>query len=150
MAVDMALELRSRGVASVSLWPGPVKTEQITQLVLSDDAPQEVDSKVGFSPAANRTCRMLSFSLSFSALFHPQTKELFAHGESTEFSGLCIVNLAQGRPILDRLTCFNFSTQRGVNFQSPVGGGATSDGNKNPCDYDALSLFQKRNRRTTD
>ncbi|XP_077354194.1 dehydrogenase/reductase SDR family member 1 [Festucalex cinctus] len=73
MAVDMALELRSRGVASVSLWPGPVKTELITQFVLSDDAPQQADSK---------------------------SKNLFANGESTEFSGLCIVNLAKDKNLM--------------------------------------------------
>ncbi|XP_077415441.1 dehydrogenase/reductase SDR family member 1 [Vanacampus margaritifer] len=73
MAVDMAVELRSRGVASVSLWPGPVKTELITQVLLSDDAPREVDSK---------------------------SKNMFANGESTEFSGRCIVNLAKDKNLM--------------------------------------------------
>ncbi|XP_057714464.1 dehydrogenase/reductase SDR family member 1 [Corythoichthys intestinalis] len=73
MAVDMAMELRSRGVASVSLWPGPVKTELITQMVLADDAPEEADSEY---------------------------KDIFANGETTEFSGLCIVNLAKDKNLM--------------------------------------------------
>ena len=29
MAVDCAIELRSENVACISLWPGPVKTEEV-------------------------------------------------------------------------------------------------------------------------
>ena len=33
MAADMAVELKKQNVACVSLWPGPVKTELIQELV---------------------------------------------------------------------------------------------------------------------
>ncbi|XP_037131936.1 dehydrogenase/reductase SDR family member 1 [Syngnathus acus] len=69
MAADMALELRKSGVASISLWPGPVKTEIIEEMVLSDDSQQK-------------------------------TKDVFVNGETTEFSGLCIVNLAQDKNLM--------------------------------------------------
>ena len=35
MAADMAVELRKQNVACVSLWPGAVKTEIVTDLILS-------------------------------------------------------------------------------------------------------------------
>lgn len=67
LAADMAVELKSRGVASVSLWPGAVQTELVSQMILDKETPQGAD---------------------------PKFKELFANGESTEVSGMCIVNLA--------------------------------------------------------
>ncbi|XP_072219985.1 dehydrogenase/reductase SDR family member 1 [Leuresthes tenuis] len=73
LAGDMAVELKSRGVASVSLWPGAVQTEMITQLVLEKDEPQGVDSKF---------------------------KKVFSNGESTELSGRCIVNLAKDKNLM--------------------------------------------------
>ncbi|XP_061926336.1 dehydrogenase/reductase SDR family member 1 isoform X1 [Entelurus aequoreus] len=72
MAIDMGIELRSRGVASVSLWPGPVNTELISQF-MEDGAQQNVESKY---------------------------TDLFANGETTEFSGLCIVNLAKDKNLM--------------------------------------------------
>uniref|UniRef100_A0A3P8X5X0 Dehydrogenase/reductase (SDR family) member 1 n=1 Tax=Cynoglossus semilaevis TaxID=244447 RepID=A0A3P8X5X0_CYNSE len=36
LAADMAVELKRRGVASISLWPGAVKTELISQYILDD------------------------------------------------------------------------------------------------------------------
>ncbi|XP_070830952.1 dehydrogenase/reductase SDR family member 1-like [Chaetodon trifascialis] len=73
LAVDMAVELRSRGVTSVSLWPGAVQTELVSQLVLEKDAPQGLDSKF---------------------------KNVFVNGESTELSGKCIVNLATDKNLM--------------------------------------------------
>lgn len=52
MAADMAVELKSRGVVSVSLWPGAVQTELVSQLILEKDTPQGTDSKVGSSLTA--------------------------------------------------------------------------------------------------
>ncbi len=49
----MAVELKSRGVASVSLWPGAVQTELVSQFMLEKDTPQGVDSKVDPSLTAN-------------------------------------------------------------------------------------------------
>lgn len=46
LAADMAVELKSRGVASVSLWPGAVQTELVSQLILEKETPEGADSKV--------------------------------------------------------------------------------------------------------
>lgn len=73
LAADMAFELRNRGVVSVSLWPGAVQTELISQFVMEKDIPQGID---------------------------PKMKEVFENGESTELSGKCIVSLAQDRNLM--------------------------------------------------
>ncbi|KAM3850147.1 dehydrogenase/reductase SDR family member 1-like [Diretmus argenteus] len=72
LAADTAVELRSRGVASVSLWPGAVQTELVSQFILQD-TPQVVD---------------------------PKFKEVFADGETTELSGKCIVGLAKDKNLM--------------------------------------------------
>lgn len=69
----MAIELKSRGVASVSLWPGAVQTELVSQFVLEKDTTNPVDSKF---------------------------KDVFANGETTELSGKCIVNLAKEKNLM--------------------------------------------------
>ncbi len=46
MAADMAVELKKKGVVSVSLWPGAVQTELINQYISSDEAPPGFDPKV--------------------------------------------------------------------------------------------------------
>ncbi|KAM7378846.1 hypothetical protein PAMP_004441 [Pampus punctatissimus] len=69
LAADMAVELKSRGVVSVSLWPGAVQTELVSQFVL-EDTPQSVNSKF---------------------------KDVFTNGETTELTGKCIVNLAKDK-----------------------------------------------------
>lgn len=73
MAADMAVELKSRGVASVSLWPGAVQTELVKQFILEKDTPQGVNSNF---------------------------KEMFAGGETTELSGRCIVSLAKDKSLM--------------------------------------------------
>ncbi|XP_022052871.1 dehydrogenase/reductase SDR family member 1 [Acanthochromis polyacanthus] len=73
LAADMAVELKSRGVVSVSLWPGAVQTELVTQLVVDKEAPQGIN---------------------------PQFKTVFEHGETTELSGRCIVNLAKDKNLM--------------------------------------------------
>ncbi|XP_068594175.1 dehydrogenase/reductase SDR family member 1 [Cebidichthys violaceus] len=73
LAADMAVELKRRGVASVSLWPGAVQTELVSQMILEKETPQGVD---------------------------PKLKEVFANGESTEVSGMCIVNLAKDKHLM--------------------------------------------------
>uniref|UniRef100_A0A3Q3E6S7 Dehydrogenase/reductase (SDR family) member 1 n=1 Tax=Labrus bergylta TaxID=56723 RepID=A0A3Q3E6S7_9LABR len=73
LAADMGHELKSRGVASVSLWPGAVQTELVTQLVLEKESPEGVNSKF---------------------------KSAFADGETTEMSGKCIVNLAKDKNLM--------------------------------------------------
>lgn len=46
LAADMAVELKSRGVTSVSLWPGAVQTELVSQFVLEKDTVTGINSKV--------------------------------------------------------------------------------------------------------
>lgn len=46
LAADTAFELKSRGVASVSLWPGAVQTELVSQYILDKEAPQHSGFKV--------------------------------------------------------------------------------------------------------
>uniref|UniRef100_A0A0K2T3T7 Dehydrogenase/reductase SDR family member 1 n=1 Tax=Lepeophtheirus salmonis TaxID=72036 RepID=A0A0K2T3T7_LEPSM len=64
MAADCAVELKSKNVTMVSIWPGPVKTEEITNRVLEN-------------PKADNS-----------------SKKIFELGESTEFTGMTIVQLA--------------------------------------------------------
>lgn len=73
LAADMAVELKSRGVASVSLWPGAVQTELVSQLILEKETPEGADSKI---------------------------KDVFINGETTELSGMCIVNLAKDKSLM--------------------------------------------------
>ncbi|XP_029381210.1 dehydrogenase/reductase SDR family member 1 [Echeneis naucrates] len=75
LAADMAVELKSRGVASVSLWPGAVQTELVSQIVLEQNTPQGPNSKY---------------------------QALFANGETTELSGKCIVNLAKDKSLMSQ------------------------------------------------
>ncbi|XP_043844806.1 dehydrogenase/reductase SDR family member 1 [Dromiciops gliroides] len=65
LATDCALELRSHGIAYVSLWPGAVKTELLIEHMNKEEDP----------------------------LAH-QLKELFLDGETPELSGKCVVALA--------------------------------------------------------
>lgn len=73
LAADMAHELRSRGVVSVSLWPGAVQTELVSELVIEKEAPQGIN---------------------------PKFKDVFVNGETTEMSGKCIVNLAKDKNLM--------------------------------------------------
>uniref|UniRef100_A0A4W5RYZ5 Dehydrogenase/reductase (SDR family) member 1 n=1 Tax=Hucho hucho TaxID=62062 RepID=A0A4W5RYZ5_9TELE len=73
LAADTAVELRSRGVASVSLWPGAVQTELVSQLIIEKDAPPGVD---------------------------PKFRAIFSNGETTELSGKCIVELAKDKNLM--------------------------------------------------
>ncbi|XP_051990097.1 dehydrogenase/reductase SDR family member 1 [Xyrauchen texanus] len=68
MAADTAIELNKRGVASISLWPGAVQTELVSQFLSQDD---EIPG------------------------FDPKFKKVFQNGETTELSGRCIVELAK-------------------------------------------------------
>ncbi|XP_029650643.1 dehydrogenase/reductase SDR family member 1 [Octopus sinensis] len=68
MAADLAHELKKHGVACVSLWPGYVQTETLMSLYSSADTS---DIPEGYD----------------------QIKEGLPNGESTEFSGKCIVKI---------------------------------------------------------
>eukprot|EP00096_Caligus_rogercresseyi_P000259 TRINITY_DN1065_c0_g1_i2.p1 TRINITY_DN1065_c0_g1~~TRINITY_DN1065_c0_g1_i2.p1 ORF type:complete len:308 (-),score=62.48 TRINITY_DN1065_c0_g1_i2:31-954(-) len=71
MAADCAVELKKKNVAMVSLWPGPVKTEEITERVLNNSNVTDKERRV------------------------------FENGESTEFTGSAIVRLASDPKIMD-------------------------------------------------
>ncbi|XP_063074587.1 dehydrogenase/reductase SDR family member 1 [Engraulis encrasicolus] len=71
LAADTAVELKKRGVVSVSLWPGAVQTELLSKLVVQKDITATgIDVKF---------------------------KDVFANGETTELSGRCIVELAKDK-----------------------------------------------------
>ncbi|XP_036453314.1 dehydrogenase/reductase SDR family member 1-like [Colossoma macropomum] len=83
LAADTAVELKSRGVASVSLWPGAVQTELVVQNITEKDQISGLD---------------------------PKWKEAFNNGETTELSGKCIVELAKDKNLMSMtgkvlLTC---------------------------------------------
>nr|XP_055057533.1 dehydrogenase/reductase SDR family member 1 [Misgurnus anguillicaudatus]XP_055057534.1 dehydrogenase/reductase SDR family member 1 [Misgurnus anguillicaudatus]XP_055057535.1 dehydrogenase/reductase SDR family member 1 [Misgurnus anguillicaudatus] len=73
LAADTAVELRKRGVASISLWPGAVQTEFITQKLSQSET---------------------------SSGFDPKFRDMFANGETTELSGKCIVELAKDKNLM--------------------------------------------------
>lgn len=73
MAADTAIELKKRGVASISLWPGAVQTELVSQYTSQGETPPGFD---------------------------PKFKEVFANGETTELSGRCIVELAKDKSLM--------------------------------------------------
>ncbi|RXN03443.1 dehydrogenase reductase SDR family member 1 [Labeo rohita] len=75
MAADMAIELKKRGVVSVSLWPGLVQTELVSQYISGGEAPPGFDAKFAF------------------------LKEALRMGETTELSGRCIVELAKDKSL---------------------------------------------------
>lgn len=73
LAADTAVELKKRGVASVSLWPGAVQTELVSQNVI------EKDNASGS---------------------YPDWKKMFSQAETTELSGRCIVELAKDKNLM--------------------------------------------------
>jgi len=73
MAADCAQELKKNNVAMISLWPGPVKTEYITENILEN-----------------------------SAQDHNPMKKSFEAGESIEFAGLAIASLAADSKIMNK------------------------------------------------
>ncbi|XP_069044828.1 dehydrogenase/reductase SDR family member 1 isoform X1 [Lepisosteus oculatus] len=68
LAADCAVDLRGRGVVSVSLWPGAVRTELVIQNVM-DRQPRSEE--------------------------HQKIREGLSTGETPELSGRCIVELAK-------------------------------------------------------
>lgn len=60
----MAVELKSRGVTSVSLWPGAVQTELVSQFILDKNAPQDGNS-VGRLFSDSKSISMIATSVFF-------------------------------------------------------------------------------------
>jgi len=76
MAADCAHELRKSGVSMVSLWPGPVKTEFITEHMGPGADPQSPEQV--------------------------QMAKVFEKGETIEFAGKAVVHLAADNNIMAR------------------------------------------------
>ncbi|XP_041036703.1 dehydrogenase/reductase SDR family member 1 [Carcharodon carcharias] len=75
LAADCAHELRRDGVSYVSLWPGAVRTETITELIIN----REVKTKA-----------------------EQQMVDMFTSGETPEMSGKCIVALATDKNLMKK------------------------------------------------
>ncbi|GCB76967.1 hypothetical protein scyTo_0020531 [Scyliorhinus torazame] len=91
LAADCAQELRRDGVTYVSLWPGAVRTETLTDMIIN----KEVKSKA-----------------------EQRMVDIFASGETPEMSGKCIVALATDKNLMKKtgkvlMTC-DLSAEYGI------------------------------------
>ncbi|XP_078057991.1 dehydrogenase/reductase SDR family member 1-like isoform X2 [Mustelus asterias] len=91
MAADCALELRKHGVSYVSLWPGAVRTETVTDLVINTENKSKGQQQVA---------------------------DMFTAGETPEMSGKCIVALATDKDLMKKsgkvlMTC-DLAAQYGI------------------------------------
>lgn len=77
MAADCAFELKKSGVAMISLWPGPVKTEFITEMVTSNQSKEQTKEQA-------------------------QMAKVFENGETIEYAGKTVVHLAADPNIMAR------------------------------------------------
>jgi len=85
MAADCGLELESHGVTFISLWPGPVKTELVQQ---------SIDARTAGKAKPPKSMETLKLGN------NAHIGQIMAGGESTEFSGKCIVKLLQDPNLL--------------------------------------------------
>ncbi|KAH3852250.1 dehydrogenase/reductase SDR family member 1-like [Dreissena polymorpha] len=79
MAADCGFELRKHNVAFVSLWPGPVGTEEVLS---------KFDSDGNVTNPADRS------------MSKQRMREVFEKGETPEFAGQCIASLASEPDIM--------------------------------------------------
>lgn len=92
----MAVELKGHGVTAISLWPGAVKTELVSDMIVERDVVESGKFKVHLTLTARpgpgeRFQNAQPLGLSFS-----QMRNVFLNAETTELSGKCIVGLAKG------------------------------------------------------
>ncbi|OQV21918.1 Dehydrogenase/reductase SDR family member 1 [Hypsibius exemplaris] len=92
MAADCGIELKSHKVTFISLWPGPVKTELVQ---LSIDK-RKAAAAAGAPPP--KPASLETVGLGANATIH----HAFGLGESTEFSGKCIVALYNDPKLLEK------------------------------------------------
>lgn len=88
----MAVELKRHGVATISLWPGAVRTELVSEMILERNVVESGNFKVPrpFRPGPTVSeCSTSGFAF--------QMKNMFEKGETTQLSGKCLVGLAKGR-----------------------------------------------------
>lgn len=92
MAVDMAVELKPRGVACISLWPGPVQTEEIADAMKKG----HMDGKFESTSTS--------------------TKDVFGEGESTEYAGKAIVALAKDPQLMQMTGRILMTAELGAHY----------------------------------
>eukprot|EP00066_Takifugu_rubripes_P027945 XP_011617211.1 PREDICTED: dehydrogenase/reductase SDR family member 1 [Takifugu rubripes] len=73
LAADMAVELKRHGVTTISLWPGAVKTELVSDMILEKNVVESGKFKM---------------------------RNVFVNAETTEVSGKCIVGLAKDKNMM--------------------------------------------------
>jgi len=86
MAADCGFELREHNVTFISLWPGAVATETLVEMLKpSSDSPTSLSQDDSVDSEEN---------------IKRQTWELVEKGETTEFSGQCIVAIARDPDVI--------------------------------------------------
>ncbi|MFH4982605.1 hypothetical protein AB6A40_009314 [Gnathostoma spinigerum] len=100
LAADMAHDLYDSNIASVSLWPGPVKTELVKKTVLKEGGgANKEDQRVGRSHYKDVNSHRRSAE---RAADHHNIISLFDNGESVDFAGKCVVALATDPNIMKK------------------------------------------------
>uniref|UniRef100_A0A0K0DG43 Dehydrogenase/reductase SDR family member 1 n=1 Tax=Angiostrongylus cantonensis TaxID=6313 RepID=A0A0K0DG43_ANGCA len=89
MASDMAEELKKKNVCMVSIWPGAVRTEFITNVITE----KKKDKVLTLQKFANFTRVSEIVSPKYESGFS-QVTEMFERGETPEYPGKAIVALA--------------------------------------------------------
>jgi dehydrogenase/reductase SDR family protein 1 len=91
MAVDCGIELKKHNVTMLSLYPGAVKTELVTQLSADETKTTRFAGKVSKIYLINKILSN-EFNLNFKKSV--TMREVFEQGESIEYSGKVIVKMA--------------------------------------------------------
>ncbi|XP_055333567.1 dehydrogenase/reductase SDR family member 1-like [Paramacrobiotus metropolitanus] len=94
MAADCAKELKKYNVTFISLWPGPVQTEIIQEKIMKPMKEKEAQGQRSASPDRSEQAP--------AAKMTKIVNQMFNNGETIEFSGRCIVALAQDKNIIKR------------------------------------------------
>ena len=95
MAVDCGIEMKKHNVACLSLWTGGVHTEMIDKMI--KDRTKEAPDK----PINEREETMAKY---------------FLQGESTEYIGKCVVNLAKDPNIMKKTASVHISMDLGAEY----------------------------------
>ena len=113
MAADCGLEMKSSNVAMISLWPGPVKTEYLTKRQAEEDNSKVIQYK-RYCGKIHSTAKAIAKAYSNSILKYcewfqtdgenvdSRLKDVSKVGESIEFTGKVIVQLAAESNIMGR------------------------------------------------
>lgn len=101
LAADMAVELKKHGVATISLWPGAVQTELVSDMILDRNVVGNGNFKVPHPLKPDLS--WLFQNAQPLRLSFPQMRGVFESGETTELAGRCLVGLAKGRRALNMM-----------------------------------------------